>query len=294
MKRRDLLAATALTTLAATSGAARARGTPRLDLASDAARLRAYLRMSGSTDGAILCHYLKSVYFGTVDERLVPFHGLDAVVFSRLEKLPDGNWLSTTLEQAYRTDLDSGKVLARWRNPVTGETVDVPPWNFTPVRVRITPSLEHLRDDHVPGRIDTHRVLSVEQRGDDVVVSTQAMIDVTRQLSPQPFVYNELLALTASARDLADPAAPHVPTQVVYTSLASRWRPWMKMGERPGQFVGNGVGRYGVSLAELPPAWLEETERVRPQLLKDPAAALAGAWRGGASRSAARRGTTMA
>jgi hypothetical protein len=64
---------------------------------------------------------------------------------------------------------------------------------------------------------------------------------------------------------------------VIYTSLASRWRPWMKMGERPGQFVGNGVGRYGVALADLPPAWLAETERVRPALLKDPAAALAGA-----------------
>ncbi len=289
MKRRELLAACAIASIAAPGAAsaeamsrtktreAGAKATPRLDLASDAARLRAYLRMSGSTDGKILCSYLQSVYFGTVDERLVPFHGLDAVVFSRLEKLPDGNWLSVSLEQAYRTDLDSGKVITRWRNPVTGETVDVPPWNFSPVNVRITPTLEHLRNDHVPGRIDTHRVLSVEQRGEDVVVSTQAMIDVTRELSPQPFVYNELLSLTASARALADPDTPHVPTQVSYTSLASRWRPWMKMGERPGQFVGNGVGRYGVSLADLPAAWLAETERVRPQLLKDPAAALAGA-----------------
>ncbi len=210
----------------------------------------------------------------------MPFHGLDAVVFSRLQKLPDGNWLSTTLEQAYRTDLATGKVIERWRNPVTGETVDVPPWNFAPVQQRITPSLEHLRDDHIPGRLDTHRVLAVEQRGEDVVVSTLAMIDVSRELSPAPFTYNELLTLTASARELARPAAPHVPTQVSYTSLASRWRPWMRMGDRPGQFVGNGVGRYGVAIADLPSAWLAETERLRPQLLKDPAAALAGAGTG--------------
>lgn len=289
MKRRDLLAVSVLSTLATgipTNVAAATRTTrrtagsppaPRLDLASDAARLRTYLRMSGSLDGAILCSYLKSTYFGTVDERLVPFHGLDAVVFSRLEKQPDGHWLAVSLEQAYRTDLESGQVIHRWRNPVTGETVDVPPWSFAPVRIRITPKLEHLRNDHVPGRIDTHDVRSIEQHGEDVVVSTQARIDVTRELSPQPFVYNELLSLTASARDLAEPDAPHVPTQVIYTSLASRWRPWMKMGDRPGQFVGNGLGRYGVALADLPPAWLAETERVRPQLLKDPAAALAGA-----------------
>ncbi len=49
------------------------------------------------------------------------------------------------------------------------------------------------------------------------------------------------------------------------------------MGDRPGQFIGNGIGRYGVSIADLPPAWLAETERLHPKLLKDPAAALAGA-----------------
>ena len=292
MKRRELLSASALSTFAASVGALASAATrtaprtasrpidgpaPRLDLSTDAARLDAYLRMSGSTDGAILCNYLKSTYFGTVEGRLVPFHGLDAVVFSRLEKLPDGLWLATTLETAYRTDLDNCQVITRWRNPVTGETVDVPPWNFAPVRQRITPSLAHLRDEHIPGRTDTHRVLAVEQRGEDVVVSTQAMIDVSRELSPAPFVYNELLSLTASARDLARRGLSHVPTMVVYNSLATRWRPWMGMGDRPGQFVGNGIGRYGVSIADLPPAWLAETERLHPKLLKDPAAALAGA-----------------
>ena len=107
-----------------------------------------------------------------------------------------------------------------------------------------------------------------------MVFTTQAMIDVTRQLSPEPFVYNELLTLTASARDLKAPGVPHVPTTCLYTSLATRWRPWMRMGDRPGQFVGNGLGRYGVAIADLPAVWLAETERVRPQLLKDPAAAL--------------------
>ncbi len=285
MKRRELLAgsvAAALVSGSAASatgapppaGAATPRHVPALDLSTEASRLRAFIRMSGSTDGALLWNYLKTTYFGTVDGRMVPFHGLAAVVISRHVPLPGGGWLATSLEQAYRTDLETGKVLERWRNPVTGETVPVPPWNFTPVRTRIAPNLEHTRTDEVPGRIDTHRILSVDQQGDDVVFATQSMIDVTRQLSPAPFVYNELLTLKASARDLMAPDLPHVPAVCLYTSLATRWRPWMRMGDRPGQFVGSGLGRYGVAIADLPAVWLAETERVRPQLLKDPAAAL--------------------
>jgi hypothetical protein len=45
------------------------------------------------------------------------------------------------------------------------------------------------------------------------------------------------------------------------------WRPWLKMGDRPGYLTASGEGGFGVKLTDLPAAWLNETANSRPELL---------------------------
>jgi hypothetical protein len=81
--------------------------------------------------------------------------------------------------------------------------------------------------------------------------------------------------MQARLSDLQAPDAKRVPCLTGYTSVVS-WRPWLKMGDRPGHLMGQGAGRYGVSLESLPANWHAATAALRPDVLRDPSGPLRG------------------
>jgi hypothetical protein len=91
---------------------------------------------------------------------------------------------------------------------------------------------------------------------------------------PQPGHFTEIVTMLARLSDLENAHATRVPTITYYEGIGG-WRPWQKMGDRPGSLVGNGHGRYGVAMDDLPPDWLSITHRLLPKILQDPSAPLA-------------------
>lgn len=275
--RRTMLCAMATLPLA-TGCASRPLAPPGdLDLVTAQSRLRAYLRMRGSLDDRVVIGFVTGRYYGVVDTDPTPLFGVAAATFSRYRALPGGSVSMVSCEQAYYTDLETGEVLDEWINPLAGERVKV-------AVVRTEGSKRTLSDrmafsgPATPGIQFEQLVLPPDRRGDDVVFVEQVRFVANAPGQPKPFRYSEAVSACSSALDLARPDTPRVPCTTAFTNM-SGWRPWMRMGDRPGVLVGHGSGRYGATLEELPTVWLAATRRNRPELLTDPAAVLDGAWK---------------
>jgi hypothetical protein len=201
--------------------------------------------------------------------------GILAATFSQYRRLDADTWEARALEIGYFTDLDTGKLLEKWRNPVTGTTVDVQQTRMGPSRIVIT--ADGLTVPRPSGEAAGLELKHVFQPpvvvGDNVWVTEEIHVDGPP--GPRPFVYNELSTYYARKSELDDPARAAVRTQVQYQSLIT-YRPWMGFGDTPGHTVARGAGVHVAGIDELPPYYLELTRRLHPDVLKDPLALLAG------------------
>jgi hypothetical protein len=275
--RRTLLGAMSLLPLAVGCAGLTQSSPGRLDLATAAGRLSAYRRMRGSLDERVVIGYVTGRYYGVVDTDPVPLFGVAAATFTRYRTLPDGSVLLVSCEQAYYTDLETGVLLDEWTNPLHGERVKVPVVRTDGQKLTLSDRLV-FSGAPIPGVSAEHFVLPPERQGSDVVFVEQVRFAAAVPGQPKPFRYSEAVSARASATELADTDAPHVRCTTAFTNFSS-WRPWMRMGDRPGVLVAHGTGRYGAVLDELPKVWLEATKNNRPELLADPGSPLEAAWK---------------
>lgn len=265
--RRAVIAAAAAAALLRPAAAS------ALDLAAPADRLRAYMLMRGALDGRLVAGCVSGRYYGVVGSEVRPLYGVVGATFARFRQAEGGGYDGASYEVPFFTDLDTGAVLDRWPNPYTGEEVSVPAPGFPPSRIAISPSLELTLPSPPPGLTLDHRVLPAETMGDDVWMTEETFTSMSLPGRSEPVRYTEMLTLHARRSDLDAPGAARVPCQTGFLAVVS-WRPWQKMGDRPGHLTGHGAGRYGVPMEEMPAAWLRAASERRPEVLKDPGAPL--------------------
>jgi hypothetical protein len=272
LDRRALL--TGLGAVALAAAARPAWPLAGLDLANRRDLLTALVKMRGATDERLVIGYVVGARYAVPEHKAIPMMGILAATFSQYRRLSDDSFEARALEIAYFTDLSTGKLLEKWKNPVTGVTVDVPLTRMGPSRATLT--ADGLSVANPSGAAAGLRLNHVFQPpvvvGDSVWVTEQ--INVDGPPGPRPFVYNEFSTLCASKSELDDPARATVPTQVQYQSLIT-YRPWMGFGDTPGHTLARGAGQRAASIGELPAYYLELTKRFHPDVLRDPLAALA-------------------
>ncbi|MFG6415040.1 DUF1838 family protein [Roseateles sp. DC23W] len=266
------------------AAAVAAGSTPLLAGAATAAaptgRLRDYLLMRGALDDRLVVAALTGQYYGVIDSELIPMFGVLAVTFTRWRPLGDGRWLSTSFENAYYTDADSGEVMTQWRNPITGQSVPVLVHTSRPTSLVLH---EDLSRHHVkplpPGAVAEDRVSSMEELGGELVANQRVRTALVRPAPAAPYRYSELVTVRAPLAALRDPAARQVPANMSFTNV-SGWRPWQQMpAGQPGHMMAHGAGRYGLTLDALPARWLAETRRSKPGWWADPASHLEAVFR---------------
>lgn len=270
--------ATAL--LAATPALAKASRT-KIDVSTPQGRLKAYMLMRGALDDRLVIGCISGTYYGVVDAEITPLYGVVAATFARYRPHAAGGYEAVTTEQAYFTDLETGAWIKSYKNPYTGETVTVPASGFKPNRIIISPDVDLRLATPVPGIQFDHHVLPVEIRGDDVWLT-----EVTRTAgavpgSAKPFRYSESVVLHARRSELEARNAKQVTCETTFNGVVS-WRPWLKMGDRPGHLLGIGAGRYGATMETLPAVWISATREHRPDLLSNPIAVLDPLWKASA------------
>jgi hypothetical protein len=199
--------------------------------------------------------------------------GILAATFSQYRRVNDDTFEARALEIGFFTDLTTGAVLDKWRNPVTGTTVDVPHTRMGPSRIIVTAdglTVPRLSGE-AAGLALEHSFQAPVVVGDHVWVTER--INVDSPPGPKPFVYNELSTYYARKSELDDPAIASVATQVQYQSLIT-YRPWMGFGDAPGHTIARGSGMHVARMEDLPPYYLELTRQRHPDVLKDPLALL--------------------
>jgi hypothetical protein len=265
--------------LAATALVGRASAEPKaaapLDLMSEAGRLRAYMLMRGALDDRLVIGFVAGRYYGVVDDEIRPLYGVHAATFSRFKRRAEGGYDGASYEVAFFTDIETGKALETWANPYTGETVTVPKTTtFPPGVFVIGADLETRLSIRMPGLVSEDKVWPIQTSGDDVWVTQDTRSAFTAPGATKAARYSELVTLRARASNLARPGALKVSTEADWTSVVS-WRPWLKMGDRPGHLWGAAHGRSCNTIDELPAPWLAAAAQYRPEVLKNPGGTLA-------------------
>ena len=93
--------------------------------------------MRGALDDRLVMGFISGRYYGVVEEELRPLYGLVGATFARYRPRPDGGYDGATYEIPFFTDLATGEVMERWRNPYTGEEVGVPQSGYPPSAIVI-------------------------------------------------------------------------------------------------------------------------------------------------------------
>jgi len=264
---------TALGVLGAAS-ASLAHAAPALDWQAPDTQMRMLLQMRGALDERLVISFLEGPYYGVVDSLLTPLYGLSAGLFRQYFAREDGGADYLNFELVYVTDLETGELLKTFKNPWTGRTAAPPQTRLGPSRLTITPDREIIIQGMPPGVKGYHRCRPARVVGDDVWITEESSAFIP---APANFAFNEVLTYRASAKDLADPAAPHVPTDIHFTPVIG-WRPWHGMAghqaEKRSHIMGDCAGRVVTSVNDLPAPYLRWTEEFHPDVLRDPLAIL--------------------
>lgn len=172
---------------------------------------------------------------------------------------------SISREVLFYIDPATGEVARRWKNPWTGEEVEV-------IQVANDP----------PGRIET---CSRDEQGNPVAGGSN-FIDkdgwmltgggAARLFYPNPMggdfqeyvggTYHAMEFLTSAQRadDLLDPQAPGVRDRVISWGRVSGWLPWMEMGSRPGVVYFHTAGLRLDGFEEMPELMKREIDTNYP------------------------------
>ena len=249
---------------------------PSFNLNDRADFLSACMKMRGSVDDRLCMGWVQGTRYAVVEHKAIPMMGLLAATFTQGRKADEESDEVRSLEVAYFTDLETRKLIDTWKNPVTGETVEVPKTRMGPSRFTITADGLDLKlaAGEARGFELNHRFNPAVIRGNDVWVTE--VIDVGGEPRPgqKPFVYNEMSTYHTQLSDLADPQQATVSTNVEFHGLVT-FRPWMGFGDTQGHTTAHGSGTRAARVEDLPPYYLELTEKYHADVLNDPLAVLA-------------------
>lgn len=250
-----------------------------LDWSKPETQLTTLIRMRGALDGRLVISFLEGVYYGVMQNRILPLYGLSAGLFRQYRERADHGFDYANFELVYVTDLDNGELLAEFRNPFSGQTGTPPQTRLGPSLLTITAAREVTRPGAAPASSGFHRFRPARIVGDDVWITEESAVQAP---PPMNFAFNEVLTYHASLRDLADPARLHVPTEVHFNPVIG-WRPWQGMvgfDGPPSHVMGNCAGRVVTDMNQLPANYQNWTARFHPDVAADPLRLLAGAWAG--------------
>jgi hypothetical protein len=143
----------------------------------------------------------------------------------------------------------TGEILREWKNPWTGETVEVLQIANDPVNM---PPMFPLGRDGKPVE------LGFRQIGNYVMMPMEIPLRYHNVLGGDYQAYiggqyhaMEIFDFIAPASEILNDRVEHVAPSIAWVRI-SDWLPWMKMGGRSGQLVFNAVGTKLKSFDELP------------------------------------------
>jgi hypothetical protein len=271
-------------------GAAGTASTLRAVPLDDATLMNRFMKLRGATDGRLTIGWMDAVNYAFIDGETWPMYRLLAATWQTFRQVSDVQYESRSLEVAHFVDINTGALLKQLTMPVSGAVVEVPPYRAGPSVGKVALRLEETRDFTMAsegkdgssffrtGKAVAGQLVSQPEREGELFSVREDLN--TRVLPAAPgergFFYREWTIWKGPWKAVSDPAVHNAPTEVIY-SAATAWRPWMKMGNGPGNTLQNGRGGKVERPEDLPPQLLRLTRQVHPDLVENGAAVLAAA-----------------
>jgi hypothetical protein len=266
-----LLAASS--TLLVPKAIAAVSGEPVRKLSSEQT-LQAWMKLAGALDDRLVIWWMDGMRYGVVESRAQALYGMKVGIFQRYFKQPDGFWKLAMFELTYYTDLKTGKLLEKFKNPYTGELNSVR-------HVRLGPDIRH---QTIEGQLADPDDLAMQSmlhdysttlgpaviNGDSVWIpsSVEARIVFPKPTAPD-IRLSHYTTVMGSMQDFENPAVLSAPCSLAFQNIL-KWEPWMRMGDHPGEMMSRAAGRKLENIEELPADYLEMARAVHPWLIKDP------------------------
>lgn len=266
-----------------TAGAASLRG-PTLDLTTPEGNVTALAKLAADLDLTKTKHgWYEGVLIGTAPGGATrELTGIVGMSSQRLTKLTDRpGWLVLQKEVGFFTDLETGRVLDRWRNPYTNE--DVEPFHIANPAVNrpIEPVVRDTRFyDTITGSEPKERpfVLDWRAAGGRAFVETRSHVWAKNPLDPAVWVREsagpqvqvmDAMSYSVALDELQD-AKRTTCSYVGHWTHFRPWQPWMLMGAAPGGCLYSATTGCASSLDGLPPEIVAIVRERAPEFLVAP------------------------
>ena len=250
--------------------------TAAVDFTDPKIKLSSIMKMRGATDDRLCIGYVMGMRYAVIDGVATPMFGMLAATFSRGQKVADDTFECRAFEIAYFTDLATGKLVESWTNPLTNKVVNVPQTRSLMGKVAIkADGLLPINSPMMAAMEFGHQFRPAVLAREEVSITEEIRIRNKAASTGPRFRYNENTTYTAPRIDLVNTRLATVPTAISYQSLIG-FSPWMGMEGIDGLNMGRGTGHRVSSTKELPPYFLELTEKYHADVLNDPIAAIEG------------------
>ncbi len=264
---------------------------PNPVLGSAAGMLETYIKMSGDTSGKPYGGYFSGHAFAWLPgECIRPLFGFSGFGLGSDHRQKDGTFHHIWHEVGFYTDLQTGKVLEQWDNPMNGETCEVMPINNRSVNLTFSPHEPdpaalakfgvqlmdpNFIDPNAPGRPFG---MPYAEIGDQLSIFADSVGLVPSVLDPavwkkespgKSINVGEFFMVTGSKRLALDPAVTNVPVTGAWARLGP-YLPWMLMGQSPGHIFYRSATRKIAGPWQLPKSLVAYTKQKFPEYLEFP------------------------
>ncbi len=254
-----------------------------LDFKSAEDNLTAWVKLSSSLeDGVETCGYFAGTQYAVIgsQEVIKPLFRIKGFGMSRVTRLPDGRYQNLHREVVYYLDLKEDRVIDSWKNPYTGEEVEVFHTHNDPVNSYYATEFKQRFGSEETGieEVNFPFILPWQIVGDRAVVSFEVNTRWPTPLPPKKwprehfgewYRTSEYFQIHSSLADLNNPDMMKVPYSGSWQKVAP-WHPWMLMDNREGGLLGITSVFSMDGVENLPPEVLAYTEKHYPKYLEAP------------------------
>jgi Protein of unknown function (DUF1838) len=281
LDRRELLTASVLTvaTVAALPVSADAMTRAAIDTGDPRKTMMILAKLQGDLSGKTLYGYQKGQVYGLIGGAGLPLadygrrlYDYEGAGVSRARVLANGDVETKSRSWLFYTDPATGAYIKKWRNPITGKEVDVPPFRGGISGGTLTPngpkvSANFTMESTVFGK---PAALEFTTIGERTWVSRHAFTRWTPRGSTRARTEMTMDTWVVATRDLRNERLTAIPATTSWTSQ-TEWQTWLQMPDtQAGQQLWRADGMKVYRIADLPPAFVAQAKAEHGGILTDP------------------------
>lgn len=240
------------------------------DLKDPVARSKIIAKVMGSTVEEDRHAFLKFHIFGfSGDGNIVPFFTMNNYVVQKWSPgEAAGNFQVEHYEVGYYSKFDEEEPIDTFKNPLTGEVVDMPHFVLGPLSREYTAERSDNRASFAPDP------LNITMIGDRVYIPTLTTLAFPNRMPPGdwgpyytgPMTYwDSMLVFSADVEDVFNDELTHTDAEMHMQNLVS-WAPFLKLGKSPGRTMVRAYGQHISGYEALPVNIRKNLEKHTPEI----------------------------